>query len=462
MHQRLNSLSAKDQAYFVHPYGNLKQNRTGNPLVIARGDGVHVIDDTGRRYIEGVSGLWYASLGFSEERLAEAAYRQMKKLPCYHAYGNKAADVSIELADKLTEMAPPHLQHVFFANSGSEVNDTAVKIVRYYNNARGRPQKKKIISRHWGFHGVTVAAASLTGVPRNHWDFDLPMPGILHTDCPGFYRFSQPGETEETFATRLAANLEKMILDEGPDTIAAFIAEPVMGAGGAILPPRTYFDKVQAVLRKYDVLFIADEVICGFGRLGDMFGSDTYKLKPDIMTLAKALSSGYQPISALLMTDDILDVIGSNSDKHGVFGHGFTYSAHPVPAAVALETLKIYEERDMLGHVRSVSPTFWRELEPLRKSPIIGELRGIGLFGAIELVADKKTKAKFAPEVGIGKLIDSKCLEQGLILRPIGDVVAIAPPLVISESEIRQLAQKVIAAVGETEKALRKSGALAA
>jgi 4-aminobutyrate---pyruvate transaminase len=423
----------------VGPYANPAANAASGPLVISRGEGVYVFDEHGTRYLEGVAALWYATLGFSDARLAEAAYRQMKKLPCYHAFGNKVPDVCLELTERLTKLTPAGLDHVFYASSGSEANDTAIKLVRYYNNALGRPQKKKFIAREWAYHGTSLATASLTGVPRNHWDFDLPMPGVVRVECPNFYRNAQPGESEEAYADRLVQSLEATILREGPETIAAFIAEPVMGVGGVILPPKSYFAKVQRLLREHDILFLVDEVITGFGRLGHMFGSEAFDLKPDMMTLAKGFSSGYQPISALVIRDEINDVIARRSSELGVLGHGYTYTAHPVPAAVALETLKIYEEMDLVPRVRARAETFWRELAPLADSPSVGDVRGMGLIAGIELVRDKNTKERYAPEVAAARVLESKCLERGLIVRAVGDTIAIAPPLIISDDEIKSL-----------------------
>src|SRR3954469_12797303 len=353
----------RDISFHLHPSTNLRQVQTEGPLVIARGDGVYVYDDEGRRYLEGMSGLWCASLGFSERRLADAAYKQMCELPFYHAFAGKVPAISTELAERLVKMAPAGMGKVLFANSGSEANDTAVKLAWYINNALGRPQKKKIIARQRAYHGVTIAAASLTGLAFAHTDFDLPIARVLHTEAPCYYRGARPGESEEAFAERMADRLEELILQEDPDTVAAFFAEPVMGAGGVIVPPATYFDRVQPILKKYDVLFVVDEVICGFGRTGNMFGSQTFDLQPDIITVAKALSAGYQPISANLLTNELYDVLLAQSDKLGIFGHGYTYSAHPVPAAVALETLKIYDERDIVAQVRRVGP---RMLEAIR------------------------------------------------------------------------------------------------
>ena len=341
-----NSPASRDIAYVMHPYSNLEKHKETGPLILDHAEGVWVVDDGGKRYIEGMAGLWCASLGYGEQRLIDAATKQLKQLPYAHLFASRSHNPAIDLAEKLIKMAPGMAQ-VFFANSGSEATDTVVKTVWYYNNALGRPNKKKIISRIKGYHGVTVAAASMTGLPYNHIDFDLPIANIMHTSCPHHYRFGKPGEGEEDFATRMAEDLEKMILEEGPDTVAAFIAEPVMGAGGVIVPPKTYFEKIQAVLRKYDILMVADEVICGFGRTGAMFGSEKFGIQPDIMTIAKALSSAYLPISAMMVNQKVADVVTKNAGKIGTFGHGYTYSGHPVSAAVALETLKIYEERDI-------------------------------------------------------------------------------------------------------------------
>src|SRR5579875_2131497 len=292
-------------------------------------------------------------------------------------------------------MMPVPMSKAFFNNSGSEANDTALKIVWYYNNALGRHRKKKIISRAKAYHGVTIATASLTGLAANHRDFDLPIAGIRHADAPHYYRAAKPGESEEDFATRLAESLDALIQREDPETVAAFIAEPVMGAGGVILPPKTYFEKIQAVLKKHDVLLIADEVICGFGRTGNMFGSETYKLEPDMITMAKQLSAAYLPISALMVSERIYRAMVGESEKIGTFGHGFTYGGHPVAAAVALEALKIYEERDILGHVRRVAPRFQEGLRRLGRHPLVGEARGVGLIGGLELVKDKATREPF-------------------------------------------------------------------
>ena len=434
-----NSAVSRDIAYHIHPYTNLKTHQTQGPLVMTRGEGVRVFDETGKGYIEGFAGLWCASLGFSEPRLVAAATRQLETLPYYHNFAGKAPDVVIDLAERLIEIAPVPMSKVFFANSGSEATDTAVKLVWYYNNAVGRPEKKKVISRQKAYHGVTIASASLTGLPNNHRDFDLPIDRIMHTDCPHFYRFGAEGESEEDFASRCAASLEKMILDEGPDTVAAFIAEPVMGAGGVIVPPKTYFEKVQAVLDKHDVLFIADEVICGFGRTGNMWGCQTYDLKPDMITMAKALSAAYLPISAVMISEGVFQAMTKESEKIGMFAHGFTYSGHPVPAAVALETLKIYEERDIVGHVRHVGPSLQDGLRRLADHPLVGEVRGLGLVAGVELVKNKETKESFDPADGVGAYLAGRIQEHGAIARAIVDTIAFSPPLIITEDEIGEM-----------------------
>src|SRR6185295_4060808 len=414
----------RDLAYHLHPSTNLRSVQTEGPLVITRGEGVYVYDDQGRRYLEGMAGLWCASLGFSERRLADAAYRQMCELPFYHSFGGKVPAISTELAERLIGMAPAGMAKVLFANSGSEANDTAIKLAWYINNALGRPQKKKIISRQRAYHGVTIASGSLTGLAFAHNDFDLPIARIVHADCPYHYRGAQHGESEEAFAERLAENLEQLILREGPDTIAAFFAEPVMGAGGVIVPPATYFDRVQPILKKYDILFIVDEVICGFGRTGHMFGSQTFNLQPDIVTLAKALSAGYVPISANLVSGKLYEILLAQSDKLGIFGHGYTYSSHPVPAAVALETLKIYDEVDILAKVRRVGPRMQEAIRSFADHPLIGEARGIGLIGAVEIVRDKATKQSFDPKAGVAPFLVRRAQHHGAILRNMpGDIV---------------------------------------
>jgi 4-aminobutyrate--pyruvate transaminase len=456
------TVQAADVRAHIHPYTNLSLHEDVGPMVITRGDGIYVYDDKGNRYIEALAGLFCASLGFSNKRLADAADRQMRQLPFYHAFGHKATEPSVRLAQQLLAMSPVPMSKVFFANSGSEANDTAIKIVWYYNNALGRPEKKKIISRHRAYHGVTIATASLTGLPNNHRDFDLPIGRVLHTDCPLHYRYAQPGESESSFATRCAQSLDALIQREGPDTVAAFIAEPLMASGGVIVPPPTYYEKIQAVLRKHDVLLIVDEVICGFGRTGNMFGTETFALQPAIMTLAKQLSSGYLPISAVMVNEEIYRAMVEQSRKIGTFGHGFTYSGHPVCAAVALETLKIYEDENILDHVRRIAPHFQRRLADLGEHPLVGDARGMGLIGAAELVADKRTKASFPATAGVAAYAGQRALAHGVITRALGDNVNVCPPLIIEPAQIDTMFDGLRAALDDTLEWIRGTGIAAA
>ena len=454
-----NSPAARDVAYQLHPYTDARRHEEAGPLVITRGEGVYVFDDAGNRYIEGLAGLWCTALGWGEERLAKAAYEQLRTLAYYHSFAHKTAAPTIDLAEKLIAIAPGDVGKVIFSTSGSEANDTAIKLVWYYNNAIGRPERKKIISRIKGYHGVTIASASLTGLPYNHRDFDLPIPQVRHAACPHHYRFAADGESEEDFATRLAEDLDKQIQDEGPETVAAFIGEPVMGAGGVIVPPATYWPKIQAVLRRHDVLLIADEVICGFGRTGNLFGCETYGIAPDIVTVAKALSSAYVPISATLVSDRLYQAVADNSAAIGTFGHGFTYGGHPVAAAVALEALKIYEERDIVGHVRAVAPVLQDGLRRFADHPLVGEVRGVGLVGAAELVADKPAKTPFPKPGKVGGFLAGRAQAHGAIVRNLGDNIAFSPPLIIRPPEIDALLAAFGKALDDTWDWVRSGGA---
>lgn len=437
------STADKDVATHLHSYTNLAALPQTPPLVIVQGDGIHVVDDQGRRYVEGMSGLWCASLGFSNQRLADAGAKALQTLPYYHTFNQRTNVAVADLAERLLALAPVPMARVFFANSGSEANDSAAKMVWYYHNAIGKPAKKKIIARRNAYHGVTVAAASMGGLDGNHRDFDLPLATaparFLHVDCPHHYRYAEPGETEQDFSSRLAAQLEERILAEGPETVAAFIAEPVMGAGGVLVPPAGYFEKVQAVLRKYDVLMIVDEVICGFGRTGNMFGSTTFGIQPDILTCAKALSSGYVPISAVMVNDKVHSAIAAHSGKLGSFGHGYTYSGHPVACAVALETLKVYEDQHIIEHVRAMAPLFLAGLQAFAGQPWVGNVRGVGLIGAIELMADKAARTPFAAERKAGYRLAQLAQEEGLIVRAMGDSIGLCPPLIITRTELDDL-----------------------
>ena len=453
-----NSAAARDIANVLHPYTDLEAHQQVGPIVIARGKGVRVWDDTGKEYIESVAGLWCAALGFDNERLVQAAADQMRKLPFYHAFTAKSHEPMIDLAEMLIARAPVPMSKVFFANSGSEANDSAIKMVWYLNNALGRPNKKKLIGRVKGYHGITIGSASLTGLPVNHRSFDLPLPGFIHTMTPHFYHGALDGESEEDFATRCADELEKMILSEGPDTVAAMWAEPIMGAGGVILPPRGYFPKIQAVLRKYEVLLVADEVICGFWRTGNYWGSQTLDIKPDIVVCAKALSSSFLPISAVMVNDAVFQALAQESHAVGTFGHGFTYSGHPVPAAVAIETLKIYDELGIGAHVASVGPHMQNELRRrFADHPLVGEVRGTGLIAAVELVADKASRTNFDPKAKVGGRMTRLCEENGVITRSVmNDALCFSPPLIISSQEIDDMLTRVAKALDELTVQLRR------
>lgn len=449
-----NSPHARDQRYLVHQQTELKTYREQGGTLMARGNGIHVIDESGKEYIEAMAGLWCASLGFSEKRLAEAGYKQLLDLPYYHTFFDKGHLASVDLAEKLLSIAPKPMSRVLFQCSGSEANDAAIKLVWYYHNAIGKPEKKKIIGRERGYHGNTVASVSVSGQPHMRAGFDIPLPMFRHTDNPHYYRFHAEGETEEQFADRMASNLEALILAEGPDTVAAFFGEPVQGGGGAITPPRTYWEKIQKVLRKYDVLLIADEVIAGFGRTGSMWGCETYGIQPDMVSCAKALSAAYQPISALMISDKVYDAVESLSASNGTFGHGFTYGAHPVACAVALETLKIYEERDIVGQVRRVGPVMQAGLEKFRDHPLVGDVRGVGLFTGVELMKDAKTRTPWAPEQKVGTMVMDHALRHGLIVRAIGDRIAFTPPLIITEEQIGEMCKRFKLALDDAKKDL--------
>lgn len=453
----LTNAQTRDVEALIHPYTNLAKHREVGPLILERGRGIRVFDNRGRDYIDAMAGLWCVSLGYSEERLIEAAAKQMRELPYSHSFAGRSHEPGIELAERLKEVAPFAASKVFFANSGSEANDTQIKLAWYYWNAKGKPQKKKIISRTKAYHGVTLVSASLTGLPNNHRGFDLPFGGILHADCPHAYHNAEAGESDDAFAARLAGNLEALIEREGPETIAAFIAEPVMGAGGVIIPPATYFDRIQPVLAKYDILFIDDEVICGFGRTGNYWGAQTYNMRPHTLSCAKALSSAYLPISAMLMHEEMYQAMLDQSRAIGTFGHGFTYSAHPVAAAVAVETLKIYEERNIVAHVRRVAPTFAKRLKALNDHPLVGEAVGVGLLGGVELVADKAARKNFPADKAVGMACAGFAQEEGIFTRAmLADRLAFCPPLIITEAEIDEMFDRFTRALDKTEEWVRR------
>ena len=437
MDLRPNSDEARDIAYHFHGYTDAQKHEEVGPLIIDRGEGCYVFDSIGKRYLEGMAGLWSVAVGFNEKRLVAVAHEQMQKLPFYHNFGHRSHGPAIDLAEKLIEISPVPMSKVFYTNSGSEANDTIVKMVWYRSNALGKPEKKKIISRMRGYHGVTVASASMTGLPNNHRSFDLPLSGILHTTCPHYWREGNHGETEEAFASRCAQDLDDMIQAEGPDTIAAFIAEPLMGAGGVVVPPATYWAKIQAVLAKYDILLIADEVICGFGRTGNMFGSTTYDIKPDILTMSKQITSSYFPFSAFMINDRVYGPIAEESGKIGVLGHGYTAGGHPVGAAVALENIKIIEERDLVANAAARGAELQAGLAEFSSHPLVGEARGVGLIAALELIAPAERHDDFPPGK-LGAQMNAIMLENGLVSRNMLDAMAFCPPLIITSAQVTE------------------------
>ncbi len=445
-----NSMESRDVAFHLHPFTNARKHLEVGPLIIESGQGIYVKDVDGKQYIEALSGLWCAGLGFSEKRLAKAAMQQMEKLPFYHTFSHKSHNAIIELAEKLVSLAPGRMSKAFFASSGSEAIDTALKLIWYRSNALGQPQKKKIIVRDRGYHGSTAAAACLTSMPNLHRSFDMIVPNVLRLTCPHHYREARPDENEEEFASRLAQELEDRILAEGPDTVAAFFGEPLIGAGGVVVPPATYWAKVQAILKKYDILLVADEVICGFGRTGKMFGCETFGIEPDIMVLSKQLTASYLPASALLVNDKVFDPIMEESGRIGTLGHGFTSSGHPTVAAVALETIRIIEEDGLVDRAAAMGERLRAGLDRLSSHPLVGEVRGAGLIAAIELVTQKETKAPFETLGQLGTMTAAHLQDLGVITRPIGDAIAFCPPMIIEEKEIDDLLSRLEEALGRT------------
>lgn len=454
----LTNFQTRDVEALLHPYTPIHKLKTMGAVVMERGEGIYVYDTQGRGYIEGMSGLWCAGLGFGDEEMIEAATAQMRALPFYHIFGAKSSEPAVELAEKLKEIAPVPISKVFFTSSGSEANDTQVKLAWYMNNALGRPNKKKIISRVKAYHGVTVMAASLTGLPGNHNGWDLPVDRVLHTDCPHYYRFGADGESEGDFVARTAKSLRDLIEREGPDTIAAMIAEPVMGAGGVIVPPKGYFEAIQAVLDEHDIILIADEVITGFGRTGNWWGSQTLNMKPKTISSAKQLTAAYAPLGAVMVPEDIYQSYVDHSATLGSFAHGFTYGGHPLSCALGVKAIEIYQKRDILSHVRTLMPLFEQRLKKLADHPLVGQTRFCGLVGGAELVADKKTKRSFDPKQGVGPEASRLIEQNGAILRAIGDTIAICPPMIITEAELNELFDRFEKGLDQAEAWVSKEG----
>ncbi len=427
---------ARDAAHHIHPFTDHAALAKRGARVITRADGVYLWDSEGNRILDGMAGLWCVQVGYGRQELADAAYRAMQELPYYNTFFQSTTPAAVALGETLSEITPAGFEHVFFANSGSEANDSIVKMVRYFWNRENRPDKKIIISRDYAYHGVTMAAASLSGLRPMHPQADLPLPGFEHAKAP--YWFAEGGAmAPEEFGLAAAKSLEDKILALGPDNVAAFIGEPVQGAGGVIVPPASYWPEVQRICRKHDLLLIADEVICGFGRTGNWWGSETFAIAPDFMTLAKGLSSGYLPISAVMIGDRVARVLTEANEE---FVHGFTYSGHPVAAAVALENIRILQREKLVERCRDdTGPYFQARLQELADHPLVGEVRGVGMVAAIELVEDKAARRPYPPERGVGTICRDHSVESGLVMRAVRDAMILSPPLVISREEIDEL-----------------------
>jgi L-2,4-diaminobutyrate transaminase len=445
-------LEALDRAHFFHPSTHLKNHAHGaTPSRIVRGgEGVRIVDRDGRESLDAFAGLYCVNVGYGRQEIADAVHRQMQELAYYHAYVGHSSEPAIELSKRIIDLAPEGMRRVYYGLSGSDANETQIKLVWYYNNVLGRPEKKKIIARERGYHGSGLMTGSLTGLPVFHKAFDLPFPQVRHTMCPHYWKYAEDGESELAFSQRCADELERLILVEGPETVAAFIGEPAMGTGGLIPAPEGYWAAIQEVLDKYDVLLIADEVVTGFGRLGTWFGADYYGMRPDLITVAKGLTSAYLPLSGVIVGDKVWQVLEQGSEQFGALGHGWTYSAHPSCVAAALANLDVLEREDLLGNVREVGPHLLQGLRAaLADHPMVGEVRGVGMLAAIEFVEDKAAKRFFAPQGKVGGAVAAACLERGVIGRamPHGDILGYAPPLTLSRAEADQIVAATKAAV---------------
>ena len=454
-HMPTAEIQALDAAHHMHPFTKGNEINAKGARVITSGTGVTLSDSEGNEYLDAMAGLWCVNIGYGRKELADVAARQMAQLPYYNTFFQTTHPPVVALATRLAELAPGDLNHVFFAGSGSEANDTNIRMVRHYWASLGKPDKKVIISRKNAYHGSTVGSASLGGMTPMHAQGGLPIPDISHIDQP--YWYGEGGaKSPEEFGVERARCLEAEILRLGEDKVAAFIAEPVQGAGAVIIPPQTYWPEIQRICDKYEILLIADEVICGFGRTGNWFGSQTFGIQPDIMTVAKGLSSGYIPIAATLVSDAVAEVING-----GEFNHGYTYSGHPVACAVALENLRILDEEGVVDHVAKVAgPYLAKKWQSLADHPLVGDARCIGLMGALELTSDKATRAGFADAGAAGLICRDHCFDGGLIMRATGDTMIISPPLIMQESDIDTLVARARSALDKTYADLKERGVL--
>ena len=456
-------IASLDRDYHLHPFTNLSAHAQGDPIVMTKAHGTRLWDSEGREYIDALAGLWCVNVGYGRTEIADAISEQARALPYYHAFASMTSVPPARLADRVISMAPERMQRIFFGNSGSDANDTAVKIVWYFNNAMGRSRKKKIMARARAYHGVTVAAGSLTGLDGVHRAFDLPVFDVLRLQVPHHYWAAGKGISEEEFCDNLVREVEETIEREGAETIAAFIAEPVMGAGGVIIPPKGYFERIQKILKANDILFIADEVICGFGRLGKYFGSEVFDLDPDVMTIAKGITSGYQPLSGCMVSQRVYEALERGSDEIGFFGHGYTYSAHPVPAAAALANLDLIEKDGLVENASTVGDYLCRQLEErVAPHPLVGNVRGVGLIAAVELSASKDTYVPFDPALGVAKQVYAAALLNGMITRVLQDseILAFSPPLSITPPEIDEILDKLLLSLDSVCDTLAAAGHL--
>lgn len=452
-----------DRQNIFHASTHLKQYAQGEikGRIITGAQGIRIKDSTGIELIDAFAGLYCVNIGYGRIEMAEALYEQAKKLAYYHTYVGHSNEALIELSDRIIKMAPAGMSKVYYGMSGSDANETQMKLVWYYNNVRGLPQKKKIISRDRGYHGSTIAAGSLTGLDTFHAHFDLPLPRVKHTLAPVYYHRADSQMSEQDFSRHCATELEKMILAEGPDTVAAMIGEPVLGTGGIVPPPEGYWAEINKVLNKYDILLIADEVVCGFGRLGSDFGSLHYDMQPDLMTIAKGLTSAYQPLSGVIVGDKVWKVLEEGTDQFGAIGHGYTYSGHPMGAAAALCNLDIIARENLTENARDMGAYLQQRMhDTFADHPLVGDVRGVGLLNALEFSSDKDQRQGFDPALKVGPQISAACLEQGLIARamPHGDILGFAPPLVVNRDDINDIVERTEKAVNKVTDQLVRSG----
>jgi len=462
MNEELKSLQQKDKDHHLHPFTDHLQLSEKGTRVITRGDGVYIWDSEGHQILDAMSGLWCVNLGYGRKELAQAAYEQMEELPYYNNFFQCTHPPAIELSSVLGEVSPKGMDHVFFTSSGSEAIDTVVRMVRYYWSLLGKPDKKIILGRNNAYHGSTIAGASLGGMSGMHAQGDLPIPNIHHIQQP--YWFAEGGDLDkDTFGKQVANDLERAIKEHGIENIAGFIAEPIQGAGGVIIPPETYWPEVQNIIDRYEILLIADEVITGFGRLGDWFASSIYEIKPDLISFAKGVTSGYLPLGGVLVNNRVANTI---IDEGGEFAHGFTYSGHPAACAVALKNIEIIKEEKILDEVKSkTAPYLKEEWLKLADHPLVGEARIKGLMGAIELCANKETRERFSSEgrftsldeISAGSLCRDLSINNGLVMRAVGDTMIIAPPLIINQEQIDELIIKATKTLDDTLAAINKT-----